>query len=94
MQENLIDEGHRTLIFAQTRKMLDIIQVFLLNPLNISYVLVSECFWGVDIPCEIYLVWIRDETNGLTFPLVVEAMWVKVALWDVCFVQLLEHISS
>jgi SNF2 family DNA or RNA helicase len=26
MQENLIDEGHRTLIFAQTRKMLDIIQ--------------------------------------------------------------------
>lgn len=27
MQENLVTEGHRTLIFAQTRKMLDIIQV-------------------------------------------------------------------
>ncbi len=75
MQEKLIDEGHRTLIFAQTRKMLDIIQVFLLILfVKISYVLVSECFCGVDIPCELYLMWMRDETNGLTFPLVVEAM--------------------
>lgn len=27
VQENLVEDGHRTLIFAQTRKMLNIIQV-------------------------------------------------------------------
>ena len=30
-QENLIAEGHRTLVFAQTQKMLNIIQVWCLT---------------------------------------------------------------
>jgi len=55
-QENLIPEGHRVLIFSQTRKMLNLIQVLLLTlPSNVF----SE-IWSI-------LYMLRMEFSGFSY---------------------------